>query len=198
MLPGNVDFIGRMYAFGAMLSFTIAHASVIQMRRKPPPVEEPYRVRPSVRIRGVDWPLFAVLGGHRHRRGLARRHRAGRADPVRRARLARGRVRRLRDLPPRHRASRCARRRARRSCSGPAIALEYRKILVPVVAGAEGQEAIDLAARLAAERGATIVALRVIVVPMDLPLDADCPSRRSEADRLLDERADRPSSTACG
>ena len=24
--PGNVDFIGRMYAFGAMLSFTIAHA----------------------------------------------------------------------------------------------------------------------------------------------------------------------------
>ena len=27
MLPGNVDFIGRMYAFGAMLSFTIAHVS---------------------------------------------------------------------------------------------------------------------------------------------------------------------------
>ena len=34
MLPGNVDFIGRMYAFGAMLSFTIAHFSVIQMRRR--------------------------------------------------------------------------------------------------------------------------------------------------------------------
>ncbi|RDJ93016.1 ATP-binding cassette domain-containing protein, partial [Lacticaseibacillus rhamnosus] len=38
LLPGNVDFIGRMYAFGAMLSFTIAHAAVIQLRRKPPPV----------------------------------------------------------------------------------------------------------------------------------------------------------------
>ena len=25
MLPGNVDFIGRMYAFGAMLSFTVAY-----------------------------------------------------------------------------------------------------------------------------------------------------------------------------
>src|ERR1700693_6465724 len=47
IIPGNVDFIGRMYAFGAMLSFTIAHASVVQMRRKPPPVEEPYRVWPS-------------------------------------------------------------------------------------------------------------------------------------------------------
>ena len=44
MLPGNVDFIGRMYAFGAMLSFTIAHAAVIQLRRKPPPIEPPYRV----------------------------------------------------------------------------------------------------------------------------------------------------------
>src|SRR5205085_7892702 len=30
ILPGNVDFIGRMYAFGAMLSSTIAHAAVIQ------------------------------------------------------------------------------------------------------------------------------------------------------------------------
>ena len=36
MLPGNVDFIGRMYAFGAMLSFTIAHVAVIELRRKPP------------------------------------------------------------------------------------------------------------------------------------------------------------------
>src|SRR6187401_2515583 len=48
MLPGNVDFVGRMYAFGAMLSFTVAHAAVIQLRRRPPPVEEPYRVRPSL------------------------------------------------------------------------------------------------------------------------------------------------------
>ena len=63
MLPGNVDFIGRMYAFGAMLSFTIAHASVIQLRRKPPPVEDPYRVRPNFTLRGVSWPIFAIVGG---------------------------------------------------------------------------------------------------------------------------------------
>ena len=29
MLPGQVDFLGDMYAFGAMLSFTVAHAAVI-------------------------------------------------------------------------------------------------------------------------------------------------------------------------
>jgi nucleotide-binding universal stress UspA family protein len=57
---------------------------------------------------------------------------------------------------------------------------------VPVVAGPEGQEALDLAARLAAERGATIVALRVVVVPLDLPIDADLPEAEREADRLLD------------
>ena len=52
---------------------------------------------------------------------------------------------------------------------GPAVALEYSAILVPIVSGREAHEAIDLAARLAAERGSTIVALRVIVVPLDLP-----------------------------
>ena len=32
LLPGKVDFLGTMYSFGAMLSFTIAHASVIALR----------------------------------------------------------------------------------------------------------------------------------------------------------------------
>ena len=70
---------------------------------------------------------------------------------------------------------------------GPAIALEYRTILVPIVSGPESHESIDLAARLAAERGATIVALRVIVVPLDQPIDADMAAEEDEADRLLDE-----------
>src|SRR5204863_3100618 len=70
---------------------------------------------------------------------------------------------------------------------GPAIALEFRTILVPVVAGPEGRESVDLAARLAAERGATIVALRVLVVPLELPIDAPLPDQEEEGDRLLDE-----------
>ena len=70
---------------------------------------------------------------------------------------------------------------------GPAIALEYRTILVPIVSGAESHEAVDLAARLAAERGATIVALRVIVVPMDLVLETPMPAEEEQADRLLDD-----------
>jgi APA family basic amino acid/polyamine antiporter len=70
---------------------------------------------------------------------------------------------------------------------GAAIALEYRNILVPIVAGRESEEAVDVACRLAAERRATIVALRVIVVPLDLPLDAELPEEQRRADELLDQ-----------
>jgi basic amino acid/polyamine antiporter, APA family len=186
MLPGNVDFVGRMYAFGAMLSFTVAHAAVIQLRRRPPLVEEPYRVPPSLRIRGVDWPLFAVVGGF----GTAAAWLVVIVQdaPTRYAGLgwlAIGFVfyvayRRRLGLPVVHTA------RAPLQL-GPAIALEYRTILVPIVSGPESHESVDLAARLAAERGATIVALRVIVVPLDQPVDADMHQQELEADHLLDE-----------
>src|SRR5213078_3679210 len=36
ILPGQADFLGTIYAFGAMLSFSIAHLSLIQLRRKHP------------------------------------------------------------------------------------------------------------------------------------------------------------------
>ena len=185
-----------MYAFGAMLSFTIAHAAVIQMRRKPPPVEEPYRVRPSLRVGGVDWPLFAIVGGLGT--GLAWLVVVVQDAPTRYAglALARGRVRLLRASTAAGSAFRCARRCARRSSFGPAVALEYR--IDPRAdrrRAARAQEAIDLAARLAAERGATIVALRVLVVPLDRPLDSRAArARRREADRLLDDARNAASS----
>jgi APA family basic amino acid/polyamine antiporter len=186
MLPGNVDFIGRMYAFGAMLSFTIAHAAVIQLRRKPAEVEAPYRVPPSVKIGRVSWPLFAVFGGIGT--GLAWLVVVVQDPATRYAGLgwiAAGLVfyffyRRRLGIPLRETVVAPIQ-------LGPAIALEYRTILVPIVAGAESHEAIDIAARLAAERGATIVALRVIVVPMDAVLEAQLQTEEAKADRLLDD-----------
>src|SRR5205814_8026292 len=70
---------------------------------------------------------------------------------------------------------------------GPAIALEYHSILVPVVAGDQSREAVEVAARLATERAGRIVLLRVIVVPLELPLDADLREQLDEAYHLLDE-----------
>jgi basic amino acid/polyamine antiporter, APA family len=63
ILPGQADFLGTIYAFGAMLSFTIAHLAVIALRMKQPDVERPWRGPGTLRFRGVDWPLFAVFGG---------------------------------------------------------------------------------------------------------------------------------------
>src|SRR5262249_51677032 len=151
-----------------------------------PPVEEPYRVPPSVHIGKTDWPLFAVVGGLAT--GLVWLVVIVQDAPTRYAGLgwlAVGFVfyavyRRRLHLP-------LAQTTRAPFQLRPAIALEYRTILVPIVSGPESHESVDLAARLAAERGATIVALRVIVVPLDLPLDAELPEQELAADRLLDE-----------
>jgi basic amino acid/polyamine antiporter, APA family len=63
LLPGQAEFLGYMYAFGAMLSFTIAHAAVIRLRNVAPDRERPYRGPGNIRIRGRELPGFAVFGG---------------------------------------------------------------------------------------------------------------------------------------
>jgi basic amino acid/polyamine antiporter, APA family len=62
ILPGQAEFLATVYAFGAMLSFTIAHLSVIALRIKDPDRERPYRGPGTIRVRGHDLPLFAVFG----------------------------------------------------------------------------------------------------------------------------------------
>lgn len=69
---------------------------------------------------------------------------------------------------------------------GAGLARGYHSILVPIVAGQESREAVELAARLANERAGRIVLLRVIVVSVELPLDADVNEQLSEAAKLLD------------
>jgi APA family basic amino acid/polyamine antiporter len=64
MIPGQADFLGNIYAFGAMLSFTIAHLSVARLRFTQPDADRPYRGPGQIPIgRGRQLPLFAVLGG---------------------------------------------------------------------------------------------------------------------------------------
>jgi APA family basic amino acid/polyamine antiporter len=63
LIPGQADFLGNMYAFGAMLSFTIAHLSVIRLRQIAPDRERPYRGPGTLRVAGRELPLFAVVGG---------------------------------------------------------------------------------------------------------------------------------------
>jgi APA family basic amino acid/polyamine antiporter len=62
IIPGKAQFLGNMYAFGAMLSFTIAHLSVIRLRTKEPDHPRPYRGPGTLEIAGRELPLFALLG----------------------------------------------------------------------------------------------------------------------------------------
>ncbi len=63
LLPGQTDFLATLYSFGAMLSFTIAHVAVIQLRRRNSADERPWKPPLNFRAFGTLVPLTAVLGG---------------------------------------------------------------------------------------------------------------------------------------
>jgi APA family basic amino acid/polyamine antiporter len=188
LLPGQTKFLGTMYSFGAMLSFTVAHVSVVALRHKERDAELVFRARPNLRWRGVDWPLFAIFGGLAT--GLswlvivvqdASTRWAGLGWLV--AGFATYAVYRRKFVH----ASLTETVRAP-IAMGPALALEYRNVLVPVIDQQESEAAVDLACRLATERGASIVALTVVEVPLQLPLDAEPdPEVEERAHELLDE-----------
>ena len=169
-----------------MLSFTIAHVSVIALRMQTRDDPEAFSIRPSLRVRGVNWPLFAIFGA------LG----TGAAWIVVVVQKAGPRWAGLGWLAVGLAGYFAYRRWVIRSpvtetlrapvIIGPGAALEYRNILVPVKPGRASEEAIDLACRLAAERRATIAAVSVIVVPLELPVDTRLEDEERRADEALD------------
>jgi APA family basic amino acid/polyamine antiporter len=63
LIPGETELLATLYSFGAMLSFTIAHASVIRLRQKYPDKEREWKPPGSVRAFGFELPLTALFGG---------------------------------------------------------------------------------------------------------------------------------------
>ena len=189
LLPGDVNFVGTLYSLGATLSFTVAHASLVRIRvadrhRTEPPV---YTAHPNVRALGVEWPIFAVIGGIST--GISFLVIVAQSPATRwvglgwvvvglvgyvvyRRQFVRVTLRETAKAPP---------------AFGPALALEYRRLLVPVIAGQPSDDALDVACSLAAERGARIVAFNAIEVPLDMPLATPLPELEKAANRELDE-----------
>jgi nucleotide-binding universal stress UspA family protein len=83
---------------------------------------------------------------------------------------------------------RTARRRATRLARRTA-AVRYRSILVPLLGREETEHAVDLACRLAADRGARVVLVAPLVVEPELPLNAQFPEESAALRRQLDEAA---------
>ncbi|HXF97444.1 MAG TPA: universal stress protein [Gaiellaceae bacterium] len=187
LLPGELDFLGTMYAFGAMLSFTIAHVSLVVLRYRRREEELVFRGRPNLSLLGVEWPLFALVGALGT--GLAWVVVVAQAPETRYAGLAWlalgfAAYAGYRTLVVREPLRATVRAPV---AFGPALALEYRRLLVPIVPGQPSDAAMDLACRLAAERGAEIVALSVLEVPLDRPLLDGLPELERAANRELDE-----------
>jgi basic amino acid/polyamine antiporter, APA family len=188
ILPGETDFLGKLYAFGATLSFTVAHFSIVALRHKGRKDELAFKASPNLRWRGVDWPLFAILGGlgtliawvvivvqdpAARWAGIGWLAVGFAAYAVYRKRFVRAPMTKTVRAPA--------------LVLGPSLTIDYRSIVVPVVRSNESEEALVAAARLASERGATIAVVHVIEVPMALPLEADLPDAEAAADELLDD-----------
>ena len=188
LLPGKAHFLGTMYSFGAMLSFTIAHVSLIALRAKRPHDELLFRGRPNMRIGGVDWPVFAFVGALAT--GLAWVVVVVQTPDTRYAGLAWLVLgfavyfvyRRFVLHEPLSRTV-----RAPADVMGPALEVEFRTIVVPVLRTAESEEALVAASRLAARRGARVALVHTIEVPLDQALDVPLLDEEEGANRLLDD-----------
>jgi basic amino acid/polyamine antiporter, APA family len=62
VIPGDIEMLAGIYAFGATLSIAIAHAAVLRMRMTRPDAPRPFRVPFDVRIARFDLPLPALIG----------------------------------------------------------------------------------------------------------------------------------------
>jgi APA family basic amino acid/polyamine antiporter len=61
IIPADVDLLGGLFAFGATIAFTIAHASVIRMRITEPDRERPFRIPFDVGLFGARVPLPTLI-----------------------------------------------------------------------------------------------------------------------------------------
>ncbi|MGA2368184.1 MAG: APC family permease [Dehalococcoidia bacterium] len=60
---GKVELLADLYAFGAVLAYTSAHASIIALRVKEPDLPRPFKIPLNIKIKDRDIPITAVLGG---------------------------------------------------------------------------------------------------------------------------------------
>ncbi|MDQ6778547.1 MAG: amino acid permease [Actinomycetota bacterium] len=182
VLPTNVELLIGIYAFGALLAFTIAHVSVIALRFREPDRPRGYRVPVSFPFRSARVPLPAVLGALLGAAGwisLVVIH-AG-ARYVGMGWLISGLAlyvsyRRSQGTPVPLRVSRP------RAVRHEALEPELGSIMVPIFGNELDDDIVQTAARLAGPEhddldpeGAVIEAIWVFEVPLALPLDARLP-----------------------
>jgi len=186
IVPGQADFLGTIYAFGAMLSFTMAHLAVVALRIRRPDVERPWRGPGRLRVAGRDLPLFAVFGG------LG----TGIAFVVVTVLDPRVLVSGLIWLSIGIAVYVAYRRRQGLSLTEthkvvlpkPAVEheVEYQSVLVAFEDDGYSPGAVATAVQLAARRRRGIHVLVLITVPPNSPIDAEMPEQEANAQTIID------------
>jgi APA family basic amino acid/polyamine antiporter len=186
ILPGEADFLGTIYAFGAMLSFTIAHLAVIALRMKQPDRERPFRGPGNIRVRGYELPLFAVVGGLGT--GIAWVV----VTVLNLETLVAGAIWLTLGLSTyvifRRRQGLSLTETHKVVLPQPVVEheVEYESVLVAFEDGHYSPDAVAVAVRLAARRRRGIHVLVVITVPPNSPIDAHMPELEARAASLID------------
>ncbi|HEX4735495.1 MAG TPA: APC family permease [Thermoleophilaceae bacterium] len=195
VLSNDIEFLVGIFAFGAMLAFTLAHVSIVVLRFREPSLPRAFRIPFNVRVGGAPVPLPAVAGaliagaawisviilhsGARVLGGLWMI--AGIAFYVTYRKIQ------GKPLAKRYQIPAEALREA------PEV--EYGAILVPIFGEGMDDDIVGTAGRLAAEEaeegegGAVIEAIYVVEIPMSLPLDARVPEEKIQEARRALQRA---------
>jgi APA family basic amino acid/polyamine antiporter len=181
-LAHPVLFLASLFSFGVLLAFTAAQLAVVKLRFSEPERRRPYRV--PLTVAGIPLPsvVGAVLTFAVWVIAIATHEGARYAGP---AWLAVGLVlyvviRKSRGEGLRERVVSADEHR------GLAEA-EFSRILVPMKLGDIGEEMVATAVKLAQEAGASVEALHVIRVPLELPLDAELTDDEERAEASIAE-----------
>jgi len=199
-LIGDVEMLAGVYAFGATLAITIAHLSIIKLRRSEPDAERPFVVPMSIRIRGADTPLPAVLGALMGTLALGSvlvLHDSARWVGL--AWLTFGLVayviyrKYFENVSLTKQVTVDA-----RALTRPRISVEFHRIIVPIFGTKLDDDIVSTAGRLAAEEdpeqvdsGAILTIIYLIPVPLSLALDDSLPEDvEMEAVRAVERARD--------
>jgi APA family basic amino acid/polyamine antiporter len=187
LLPGQAEFLGYMYAFGAMLSFTIAHLAVIRLRRTQPDALRPYRGPGNARIAGRDIPLFAVFGGLGT--SIAFVVTVVLHPEVAAAGFGWLAIGMLVYVAFRRRHGLDLVSTVKVAIPQPVVdhEAEYDSVLVPLVDGMYDEHVMATAVKLAARKRRGIHVLAMVTVPNALAIDATMPEEESAADSVIEQ-----------
>ena len=182
----NLTHIADLYNFGAMLSFALAHLSLLGLRIRQPNLVRPFKIGWNLRVWHAELPLSAMIG----LLGTV----AVWVDVI--CTKPSGRnlgflwmgvglasyflYRHQQRLPA------AARVEIEKLQMPEYTPVTVKRILVPTT-GAHTNDMIQFAARLAKTHGANVTALHVIEIPPTLPLDTFFPEKLAVADSIMEQ-----------